>query len=131
MPHRTRAHVRLRAVRTVVLGAALLGAVSFATAAWLGRGASAGGSSTAPYDPYSLMSSAELAGLQYSYWAAATLLRWGALAAIAALGGGALLARLGRRLTAAPAGPLRRGRTLLAGFATAVLLLAALALATL
>lgn len=62
--------------------------------------------------------SAEYAETKYSLWAAGTILRWGALAGLIALGAGPVLAGLGRRL-----GP---GRTLLSAFSAAFLLLAAL-----
>jgi STE24 endopeptidase len=61
--------------------------------------------------------------LKLSYWAAGTILKWGTLAAIVALGGGAAFAAAGRRLG--------RGRKLPAAFLASALLLACLALATL
>ena len=72
------------------------------------------------FDPGFRRLSAEYAETKYSLWAAATILRWGALAALIALGAGPVLARLGRRLG--------RGRVFPSAFFAAFLLLAALAL---
>ena len=59
---------------------------------------------------------ASYAGLKYSYWATATIVRWGTLAALILLGGGLTLASWVRRLA--------RGRPVLTAFgATALLLL--------
>lgn len=66
---------------------------------------------------------AAYAGVKYSYWAAGTILRWGFLVALIAMGGGPALARLGRRIA--------RGRRFPAAFLTAFLLFGMLAVATL
>lgn len=63
---------------------------------------------------------ASYAGLKYAYWAAATLLDWGALAAGIALGGGLTIAIRARRLAG--------GRAWLTAFFATATLLAALAL---
>lgn len=72
------------------------------------------------FDPGFRRLSAEYAETKYALWAAATILRWGALAGLIALGAGPALAVLGRRLG--------RGRALPSAFFAALLLLAALAL---
>ncbi|HUP01810.1 MAG TPA: M48 family metalloprotease [Gemmatimonadota bacterium] len=73
-----------------------------------------------PVDPYAHFEdgfrdrAASYAGLKYSYWAAATVLRWGTLAALILLGGGFALASRARRLA--------RDRRHLAAFGAALLL---------
>jgi len=62
-------------------------------------------------------------GLKLSYWAAGSILRWGALAGIVALGGGAGFAAAARRLG--------RGRPFPTAFVAAALLLVFLSVATL
>ncbi len=63
------------------------------------------------------------AALGYSTWAANTILRWGALAALVAIGGGSTLAATARRVA--------RGRRLATAFLTAVFLLVGLAVVAL
>jgi STE24 endopeptidase len=62
-------------------------------------------------------------GLKLSYWAAGSIIKWGALAAIVGLGGGTRLSALARRLA--------RGRRYPTVFLAAALLLVFLAVATL
>ncbi|MGH7589349.1 MAG: M48 family metallopeptidase [Gemmatimonadota bacterium] len=73
------------------------------------------------FDPGFRRLSAEYAETKYALWAAATILRWGVLVGLIAIGAGPVLAGLGRRLG--------RGRVLPSAFFAAFLLLAALALA--
>ena len=72
------------------------------------------------FDPGFRRLSAEYAETKYALWAAATILRWGTLAGLIALGAGPVLAVLGRWLG--------RGRALPSAFFAALLLLVALAL---
>ncbi|MBA3583682.1 MAG: M48 family metalloprotease [Gemmatimonadetes bacterium] len=74
----------------------------------------------AHFDGAFLERAAAYAGLKYSFWAAATILKWGALAALIAFGGGRSLARAASRLA--------RGRRWWTAFFAMALLLAALAL---
>lgn len=76
----------------------------------------------AAFDTGFRLLAAEYAGIQYSLWAAGTLLRWGFLAGLLVLGGGLPLARLGARIA--------RGRRVPSAFVTALLLLGALWIVT-
>jgi STE24 endopeptidase len=72
------------------------------------------------FDPAFRRLSAEYAETRYALWAAGTILRWGSLAGLIALGAGPVLAGLGRWLG--------RGRVVPSAFFAAFLLLSALAL---
>lgn len=78
---------------------------------------------TAHFDVDERAVAAAYAGRKYALWATATLLRWGALAGVVALGGGVAIAGFARRLA--------RGRVVPTAFLTGAMLLAALAVATL
>lgn len=107
------------------LGAVALGAASLAIGLLAGRGEGR----VLPVDPARFFdpdfrrTAAGYAGIKYSYWAAGSLLRWGALAGVVSLGGGAALARAAGRPV--------RGRKVPTAFLAGVLVLAALAVATL
>lgn len=109
-----------RAGRPVLAGGALL-AVAVGAALLLGRPSwFVRVEPDTWFDPAFRRLAAEYAGTKYSLWAAATILRWGTLAGVIALGGGHLLAAVGRRLGC--------GRALPSAFIAAFLLLAVLAL---
>lgn len=77
----------------------------------------------AHFDPGHREVAAAYAARKYSYWASASILRWGTLAGIVALGGGFALASAARRIA--------RGRRLPTAFLTGVLLLVTLAVVNL
>ncbi len=114
-----------RVVAALALGLAGLGIMSIAVGLTINRREAR----VAPVDPAAHFTPEQreradrYAVRKYTYWASATVLRWGALAAIAALGGGAALAGAGARLG--------RGRRFPSAFAAALLLLLFLSVLTL
>jgi STE24 endopeptidase len=117
---------RLRSVtRIVALGVLGLGLASIAVGLVLGRRESR----VLPVDPAAHFPAehrdiaAHYTTLKMSYWAAGSILRWGALAGIVAVGGGATLAAMARRRTGSRAFP--------TALVTSAVLLGFLALASL